>query len=373
VRFNHFARLVPAIAAVSVLAILAGNSPAAALSAAPRTAPEFNGSVSAIAFRGSIVYVGGSFTQAVSGNRTYPRQRLAAFDARTGALLSWAPAADGTVRSLAVSGSAIYAAGDFHKISGVRRDAIARLDATSGALGSFSHDVAGTAYAVAAGNGRLYLGGRFNAVDGGKRSNLAAFSLATGALDSAWRPTTDDAVHALSPYGTKIFLGGVFESHVAAISATGSGALDPSFHPKVAAEVNGLSADATGVYVATGGQGGQAIALSPTGATRWLRVFDGDTAAITSGGGVTYIGGHFDRACLTPRNGSQGKCSDGSVPRVKLAAVSSSTGALTNWMPAANGVVGVRALAVGPTGGLSAGGDFTQLNGQTRRRFAYFP
>jgi hypothetical protein len=373
VRFNHFARLVTAIAAVSVLAVLAGSSPAAALTAAPRTAPEFNGSVSAIAFRGNIVYVGGSFTQAVSGNRTYPRQRLAAFDARTGALLSWAPAADGTVRALAVSGSAIYAAGDFHKISGVRRDAIARLDATSGAPGSFTHDVAGTAYALAVGNGRLYLGGRFNAIDGGKRANLAAFSLVTGRLDSAWRPVTDDAVHALSPYGTRVFFGGVFKSHVAAVGGTGSGALDPAFRPKVTAEVNGLAADATGVYVATGGQGGEAMALTPAGATRWLRVFDGDAAAITSAGGVTYIGGHFDRACLTPRNGNQGRCSDGSVPRVKLAAVTSSTGALTNWMPAANGVAGVRALAVGPSGGLSAGGDFTELNGQTRRRFAYFP
>jgi len=43
------------------------------------------------------------------------------------------------------------------------------------------------------------------------------------------------------------------------------------------------------------------------------------------------------------------------------------------WAPQANGVIGVRTLAVDRSrGGISAGGDFTMVNGQNRKRYAAF-
>jgi hypothetical protein len=383
VRFFQFvrgsSRRLLTVGAAAAVVITAGVAPAQAVSASPEKAPLFNGSVYAVAYRGSTVYVGGSFTSVGWGGRSYKRQRLAAFNAASGALLNWSPAADATVRALAVSGTSVYAGGDFHRVSGWRRDALARIDATSGAVGDFSHSVTGAPYALAAGNGRLFVGGSFTSIDGVGRHNLAAFSLARGSLDRGWRAHADESVHALALSGSRVYAGGAFSRingmagtlRIAALSAS-SGGVFSAFRPTAPAQVNALATDANGIYAATGGQGGKAIAFTSGGAVRWTRVFDGDTTAITTLAGTVYVGGHFDKACLTGRNGSQGSCTDASVRRVKLAAIDS-RGALTPWAPQANGVIGVRTLGVDRARGtIAAGGDFTMINGINRKRLAFF-
>lgn len=379
------------IGAVSVIVAGAAVAPATAVSstgavsstttidARPRRTPSFNGPVFAVAFRGDTVYVGGSFTGVMSGGKTVSRLRLAAFNARSGALLAWRPRVNGTVKALAVDGRSVYAAGDFGNVSGRRRDSVARLDARSGAVGTFAHSVTGEAAVLAVGSGRLYVGGHFSAVDRSRRGSLAAFSLSSGALDRNWRPMADDRVSALAPAGSRVYVGGSFHRingargtvRFAAVSAS-SGRQVSRFRPKTPAKVLGLAVTRKGVFAATGGAGGRAIAYSTSGRVLWTHLFDGDVHTLTTLRGITYVGGHFDRACVATSTIKQLGCIGGKVSRRKLAALDSH-GRLTSWNPRANGIVGVRALATNTARGeIGAGGEFTRIGTVPRERYASF-
>lgn len=365
--------------AVGAAPVIGAAHAATAVGTRPRPTPAVNGPVFAVAYRGDIVYLGGSFTGVRVGERFVARKRLAAFDTRTGALLAWRPAADGTVRALTVAGRAVYAAGDFRTVSGHHRDGLASLDAQSGTPGPFAPAVSGRVRALAVGHRRLYIGGRFRAVNGAARGNLAAFSLSGGALDRHWRPRADARVAALAVAGSRVYLGGAFHrvggadhtSRLAAVTA-GSGTPVRSFQPALPARVLALAVDAQGVYAAIGGTGGRAVAYTGAGHARWTRVFNGDVHTLVTLGGNVYLGGHFDTACRTASPLTRLGCAKGFVRRVKLAAVDAH-GRLTGWAPRANGIVGVRAMAAHPTRPqIAAGGEFTRIDGARRERFAAF-
>jgi hypothetical protein len=378
-------RLVAVVAGAAALALgFSGTAYAGTItvSATPTPTTGFDGMVYATAYYGTTLYVGGDFTNAVVGAKKYPRARLAAVNTLTGALLPWTASADATVRALAVDqdSGTVYAGGSFTIVNGQQRTALAALDPATGALSGFNHAIAGTVRALGAGTGHVYAAGRLTSVDGMTASNVAAFDTLTGMLDPLFQASTDDVVDALVATSNRVYLGGLFKlvdgqkgtPKLVALDPL-TGARDLTFKPTIPVRVFGIAVGPNGVYTAMGGQGGRAIAFGFDGTPLWTTTADGDVQAVAVLNDVVYLGGHFDNVCASNVNGVQGTCVDGSVWRVKLAAVDAVDGTLLPWDPHANGINGVTTLTANSgMGTIVAGGEFTTMGGLRWPRLALF-
>jgi hypothetical protein len=104
--------------------------------------------------------------------------RIAALDATTGAASAWDPNATvfGSVYTLTVSGSTVYAGGEFTFIGGQARHRIAALDATTGLASTWNPTVFGSVYTLAVSGSTVYVGGAFTFVGSQARSGIAFFA-----------------------------------------------------------------------------------------------------------------------------------------------------------------------------------------------------
>ena len=367
-------------AALAALVLAATPAAAAVLRQSPDPTPGFNGPVLATVYAGSTVYIGGDFTHALVAGKRIPRAGLAAVDTRSGALLDWAPTANGTVTALAAYRDDLFVAGLFDHINGVKRDSLAKVDGATGALKpGWKHMILGKPFALAVGHGRLYLGGGITQVGSYRRTALAAFSLATGELDVRWAPSADNGVTQLGVTAERVYVAGKFRriddikgsGRVAAVDPV-TGELDLGFRAAAAAErAFGMAVTPEALYVAHGGLGGRIRAYDHAGRTLWQLTTDGDAQAVTRVGDVVYFGGHFDEVCGSSRVGDHGTCLDGSHPRGKLAAADRHDGTLLSWRPSGNGVAGATTMAA-DADSLAVGGNFTTINDVTQKRFALF-
>jgi hypothetical protein len=300
----------------------------------------------------------------------------------------------GPVAALALSadGGRLYAGGFFTSMSGVARAGLAALDAATGALDAAFNPApsAGGVEALAlTPSGRLLLGGGFTKVGGSARNHLAAVTAATGSLDTAWVPSADGAVHTLrlTADATNVFAGGAFanigasaRSRLALLSATGTGALDTAWKPTADADVSALtlSADGTRLFAAgaftklNGAVRNYLGALSATGAgatDAWnpnaampalavaiAPATSSGSPGVPGGSGVVFAGGTFASV-----NGS---------PRANLAAFDAATGVLVPGF-VANTDKTVRAIVPSTdAASVYVGGLFKKVNGLSRSRLA---
>ena len=349
--------------------------------------PNVDQAVRAIALaRGAganLAWIGGDFT--VVNNAPTPRaaRGLAATNLFSGEAVWGIPGnSTGSVLALALSadGSRLLVGGDFSFFGGTTRARLAAVDPNSGAIDPTVNPGAdGVVRAlVTAPDGRVFAGGDFTRLAGRAQARLAALAGASGAVDPTWQVTADGRVNALalSAGGARLYVGGDFTSiggvarrRLAALAATGAGAVEPGWDSgaDVAIRAVALSPDGGRLY-AGGGDDNDDPAL--TGAPRRLLVavdpatgavdpgFDPRPAAapmaLATSATAVYAGGQF-----TSVNG---------LRRANLAALDAASGALdAGFVADTNGAV----MAVTSDGvGLYAGGVFSTVNGVTRRRLA---
>ena len=375
-------RIVVAATLAVVLTATQGLVPA---SAAIATTPTLTwtpttGRVYAVTRVGDAIVIGGTFTALWSpdGRTTVTRNRLAAFDATTGALLAWNPGASDVVRALEPSadGTGVYVGGSFATIGGVAQARLALVSLATGRVTTtFAPRPASTVLALERVGARVFLGGYFSAVNGSARLRLAAVDAASGALVPGWTAQADSNVYTLqaSPDGTTLYVGGQFRTlagqsrdYLGAVSVSTGAAT--SWRPAAACldtanpcYVYDLAIDDTAVYAGVGGPGGRAVAYDAATAARlWQTTTDGDVQAIALQGSRLVVGGHFDTAF-------------GGQPRAGLAALDPTTGGVVDgWAPRLLYDMGVWDL-LGDTGALRVGGGFTRVDADTtRQRYTAF-
>ncbi|MDX2128105.1 MAG: PQQ-binding-like beta-propeller repeat protein [Chloroherpetonaceae bacterium] len=360
--------------------------------------PELSGviypTVRALAISGNTVYAGGEF-KIVNGN--VGRNNLAAFDHTKGTVKEWNPNVSAgenypIIRSLAVSGNTVYAGGNFRMVNGsVDRKFLAAFDTTNGTVKEWNPNVSGGYFpnvnALAVSGSTIYAGGDFTIVnDSVKRNYLAAFNTNDGTA-TVWNPNasggnlfskgiTPDSklyVSSLSVSGNSVYAGGNFTMVNSIIERNNLAAIDlktgavTSWNPNVNGDVSALAVSGSTLYA--GGMFTKvnenvrrifiaAIDLKTGTVTSWNPNVNGDVSAFAVTGSAVYAGGYFSRV-------------NDSVARNNLAAFDLTTGTAIEWNPNVshlrNGCCPfISALAVLDST-VYVGGNFTLVNGSTTR------
>lgn len=345
--------------------------------------PNTDGWVKSLNVSGSTMYIGGQFS--VCGGQL--RNCVAAVSASSGLANSWDPDAGlahtlgGTsvVNSIVPSGSVVYVGGSFSQVGGQPRANLAAINVAGGTASAWTANTNGPVYSIVPNSGLVYASGLFTTVHGLPRTGIAAINASTG-IPTAFSSLAGINLNADGPTSFAIANGVVYaaadvmgitpaddRNGLAAFDA-GTGALR-SWNPDVNGKFGVLTVAASGNVVYAGGMfvtvGGvvrnklAAIDATTGQPTAWNPNADGPVSALLTDGSTVYAGGQFSQI--------------GSAVRNDLAAIHGTTGVATAWnpnpTPDPNANAEVVSLAMG-TGVLYAGGNFTRAGGQDRANLA---
>lgn len=273
------------------------------------------------------LYVAGSFAS-IGGQSLPYLAKVSSGDPAT-VDTAWTPTPNGPVTALRLDGNGqLYVGGTFESIGGASRGNLARLSASgSGSADAWNPQADQTVSTIALGaDDSVYVGGFFHAVGGGAHEHVAKLQTqAPGDAIDAWHASTDGRVWAMIlDQGGRVHLGGWFSS------ATGS-------ERHSLAQVSTTSGDPGAVVDATEAGKAFAFALQP------------------NGGAI--VGGRFFAAGGQPRQSLFRMFPDGTLD--------------PDWTPSVaytseEGAAQIGALAVDAQGDVYVGGNFDQIDGQSR-------
>ena len=337
---------------------------------------------------GATTVMGGDF---VSTGGQY-RRGVAKIDLATGTLdPTFRADADNMVLDLELTAdrTKLYLGGTFMTVNGVVRQRVAAVDATTGALvTSFAPQVNQGVYTIALRQSYLYLGGQFTAVGAVTRQHAARILASNGAVDTTWTANTvgpSGAPYqggmvlslAVAPDNSRVFLAGPFKTvngvalpdGIAALSGT-NGALLPK-------QLGGVHSCSTQHWVV-------ALKISDDGkrlyggdvCPDWIYQWDAVNLSQTKAYGLNWstacnagmqgtleVNGTFYYGSHGGDKGSGGYCWQSPTVHTKISqqrffAFRAGDGALTAYAPQFDSPMGVWSFAAVPQG-LLVGGDFT--------------
>ncbi len=340
-----------------------------------------DGEARAFAQVGSMVYVGGSFTQIRQDrDAAWSTQRyLFGYDKTTGLIsTTFLPMLDGAVNSLVAGpNETLIVGGAFRNVNGVSRKNLVALDPSTGATIDAweGRSDGGTVRDMALHGNWLYLAGAFNWVNGTSHRGLARLHASTGAIDPTFavnatvgRHDTSSFVWTIdvSPDGNTLVAGGNFmdvngltRNQMALVDLSGTpSVLDWStekFVPPCAAPhvfvhyVQDVKFGSDGSWFVVGTNGGsgwpeaycdvlvrfETMARGGSQLGTWVNYTGNDTiTSVEVADNTIYLGGHF-RWLNNPH--AHDKAGDGAIDRLGVAAVTPATGMPVNWNPRRSG------------------------------------
>jgi hypothetical protein len=332
-------------------------------------APDANDTVYSLAVSGTTVYAGGRFTS-IGGQE---RKGIAALNASGNAIAGWNPNASAPVSAvvyaLAVKDSTVYAGGSFTSIGGLERNNIAALDAATGNATAWNPNADGLVRCFLLSGNTVYVGGYFSSIGGEPRNNIAALDSVTGNATD-WNPNANTGVSAITQMGETFFVGGGFtaiggenRTYLAALDS--SGAVIPGWNPELSGNVNTLATFGNRVFVGgffkkSGERSYSNLAAfdATTGnASGWCPNPDSTVYALAAHGTTLYVGGAFRNVDKKPRR--------------SLAAIDKATGEIADWGPTGYvyGINIVYSLLI-YNNILYIGGNFSEINNTRRYNIA---
>jgi Domain of unknown function (DUF5122) beta-propeller len=376
----------------------------------------------AISGDGSLLYIGGNFLGLYPGSVWYARTRLAAVNTTTGIPTDWDPGADATIHSIALSGSTLYAGGEFKNAGGAARNYLAALSTGSNSAASWNPNANKPVNTLAMTGSYVFAGGTLTSVGGVIRNHIAA--LDTSGHATSWNPGADGDVYCIESAGATVYAGGSFQnaggqlrSNIVALSASSGSAT--TWDPGANAGVYDCLLDGSTLYIGgefshAGGQDRNRIAaidtssananswnpnITRSGGGGWVRTLGLNGTTLYAGGWFTQVGTDsrnylaaidadpgsanymkatawnpnmgatvFDLVAASPVVYAAGDF--GSVNGVntyrRLRAIDMTTGNDAGWNPNPGGTVYGIALS---GNSIYAGGNFATVNGTTLRRF----